>query len=238
MGEKFMNEMYERTQMLFGNENMEKLKNSYVAVFGVGGVGSFACEALARAGVGKLDLIDNDVVSPTNLNRQLVALTSTLGQYKVDVMKDRILDINPSAEVNTYKTFYLPETANEFDFLKYDYIVDAIDTVAGKIELVVNADKVKTPIISSMGAGNKVNPEMFEVADIYKTSVCPLAKVMRTQLKKRGIKKLKVVFSKEKSIKSETGVRYPGSTSFTPSVAGLIIAGEVIKDITGFRNKE
>jgi len=238
MGENFMNEMYERTQMLFGNENMEKLKNSYVAVFGVGGVGSFACEALARAGVGKLDLIDNDVVSPTNLNRQLVALTSTLGRYKVDVMKERILDINPNAEVNTYKTFYLPETANEFDFSKYDYIIDAIDTVAGKIELVVNADKVKTPIISSMGAGNKVNPEMFEVADIYKTSVCPLAKVMRTQLKKRGIKKLKVVYSKEKPIESETGVRYPGSTSFTPSVAGLIIAGEVIKDITGFRNKE
>ena len=153
-------------------------------------------------------------------------------------MRERILDINPNAEVNTYKTFYLPETANEFDFSKYDYIIDAIDTVAGKIELVVNADKAKTPIISSMGAGNKVNPEMFEVADIYKTSVCPLAKVMRTQLKKRGIKKLKVVFSKEKPIKSETGVRYPGSTSFTPSVAGLIIAGEVIKDITGFRNKE
>ncbi len=238
MGEKFMNEMYERTQMLFGNENMEKIKNSYVAVFGVGGVGSFACEALARAGIGKLDLIDNDVVSPTNRNRQLVALTSTLGHYKVDVMKDRILDINPNAEVNTYKTFYLPETANEFDFSKYDYIIDAIDTVAGKIELVVNADKVKTPIISSMGAGNKVNPEMFEVADIYKTSVCPLAKAMRTQLKKRGIKKLKVVYSKEKPIKGETGVRYPGSNSFTPSVAGLIIAGEVIKDITGFRNKE
>ena len=238
MGEKFMNEMYERTQMLFGNENMEKIKNSYVAVFGVGGVGSFACEALARAGIGKIDLIDNDVVSPTNLNRQLVALTSTLGHYKVDVMKYRILDINPNAEVNTYKTFYLPETANEFDFSKYDYIIDAIDTVAGKIELVVNADKVKTPIISSMGAGNKVNPEMFEVADIYKTSVCPLAKVMRTQLKKRGIKKLKVVYSKEKPIKGETGVRYPGSNSFTPSVAGLIIAGEVIKDITGFRNKE
>lgn len=238
MGEKFMNEMYERTQMLFGNENMEKIKNSYVAVFGVGGVGSFACEALARAGIGKLDLIDNDVVSPTNLNRQLVALTSTIGHYKVDVMKERILDINPNAEVNTYKTFYLPETANEFDFSKYDYIIDAIDTVAGKIELVVNADKAKTPIISSMGAGNKVNPEMFEVADIYKTSVCPLAKVMRIQLKKRGIKKLKVVYSKEKPIKSETGVRYPGSTSFTPSVAGLIIAGEVIKDITGFRNKE
>lgn len=238
MGEKFMNEMYERTQMLFGNENMEKIKNSYVAVFGVGGVGSFACEALARAGIGKLDLIDNDVVSPTNLNRQLVALTSTIGQYKVDVMKERILDINPSAEVNTYKTFYLPETANEFDFSKYDYIIDAIDTVAGKIELVVNADKAKTPIISSMGAGNKVNPEMFEVSDIYKTSVCPLAKVMRTQLKKLGIKKLKVIYSKEKPIKSETGERYPGSNSFTPSVAGLIIAGEVIKDITGFRNKE
>ncbi len=238
MGEKFMNEMYERTQMLFGNKNMEKIKNSHVAVFGVGGVGSFACEALARAGIGKLDLIDNDVVSLTNLNRQLVALTSTIGHYKVDVMKDRILDINPNAEVNTYKTFYLPETANEFDFSKYDYIIDAIDTVAGKIELVINADKAKTPIISSMGAGNKVNPEMFEVADIYKTSVCPLAKVIRTQLKKRGIKKLKVVYSKEKPIKSEAGVRYPGSTSFTPSVAGLIIAGEVIKDITGFRNKE
>lgn len=232
-----MEEMYERTQMLFGIENIEKIKNSHIAVFGVGGVGSFACEALARAGIGKFDLIDNDTVAPSNLNRQLVALTSTVGKYKVDVMKERILDINPDAQVNTFKTFYLPETANEFDFTKYDYIIDAIDTVAGKVEIALNADKTKTPLISSMGAGNKVNPDMFEVADIYKTSVCPLAKVMRTRLKKLGIKKLKVVYSKEKPIKNNTGVRYPGSCSFTPSVAGLIIAGEVIKDITGFQNK-
>lgn len=232
-----MEELYERTEMIFGKENIEKIKNSYVAIFGVGGVGSYTAESLARCGVGKIDLIDNDVVSPTNLNRQLVALKSTMGKAKVDVMKERILDINENAQVNAIKAFYLPENSAEFDFSKYDYIVDAIDTVAAKIELVIRAKETNTPIIASMGAGNKVNPAMFEVADIFKTSVCPLAKVIRTQLKKQGIKNLKVVYSKEPPIKNDSGVRYPGSNAFTPSVVGLIIASEVIKDITGFQNR-
>lgn len=232
-----MEELYERTQMLFGKENIEKLKNSHIAVFGIGGVGSYTCEALARAGIGKFDLIDSDTVSPTNLNRQLIALTSTIGKYKVDVMKERILDINPNAQVNVFREFFSPENSNDFCFEKYDYVIDAIDTVSGKIEIIVCADKSNTPVISSMGAGNKINPEMFEVSDIYKTSVCPLAKVMRTQLKKRNIKKLKVIYSKETPIKNSDGKRYPASNSFTPSVAGLIIAAEVVKDITGMRNK-
>ena len=190
-----------------------------------------------RSGIGKIDLIDNDIVSETNLNRQLFALESTLGEYKVDAAKKRLLDINPSLEIRTYKTFYLPETESEFDFSEYDYIVDAIDTVSGKIALAVNAEKFGTPIISSMGAGNKLNPTAFEVADIYKTSVCPLARVMRQELKKRGVKKLKVVYSKEPALTPEktdeiTNKRQtPGSVSFVPSVAGLIIASEVIKDL-------
>lgn len=225
---------FSRTQLVFGADNMERLKNARVAVFGVGGVGGYTVEALARSGVGTLDLIDDDKVCLTNINRQIIATRSTVGKYKVDVARERILDINPDAKVNTYRMFYLPDTKDQFDFEDYDYVVDAIDTVTGKIQLVMQAKEAGTPIISSMGAGNKINPAQFEVADIYKTSVCPLAKVMRRELKKRGIKKLKVVYSKEKPIKNSENV--PGSTAFVPSTVGLIIAGEVIKDILGFYN--
>ena len=229
-----MSNQFSRTQLIFGAENMDKLQKSRVAVFGVGGVGGYTVEALARSGVGTLDLIDNDKVCLSNINRQIIATRSTVGKYKVDVAKERILDINPDAKVNIYKTFYLPETKDQFHFEDYDYVVDAIDTVTGKIQLVLQAQEAGTPIISSMGAGNKINPSQFEVADIYKTSVCPLAKVMRRELKKRGIKKLKVVYSKEKPIKNSEDV--PGSNAFVPSTVGLIIAGEVIKDILGFYN--
>lgn len=232
---------FSRTEMLFGEEAMQRLKSSRVAVFGIGGVGGHCVEALARSGVGRLDLIDNDTVSLTNLNRQLVATHSTLGEYKVDAAKKRVLDINPECEVKVYRTFYLPETEAEFDFTRYDYIVDAIDTVKGKLALAENAKKAGTPIICSMGAGNKLDPTAFEVADIYKTSVCPLARVMRYECRKRGIKKLKVVYSKEpprrplkKSEEDANKRDIPGSTAFVPSVAGLIIAGEVIKDLAGF----
>ncbi|MBE6828348.1 MAG: tRNA threonylcarbamoyladenosine dehydratase [Ruminococcaceae bacterium] len=217
--------------MLLGKDNIKKLNNSHVAVFGVGGVGSYVCEALARCGVGKLDLIDNDTVSPSNINRQLVALNSTVGLYKVDVMKQRILDINENAQVNVFKTFFLPDNSDEFNFSQYDYVVDAVDTVAAKVELAVKCSRTNTPVISSMGTGNKLHPEMFEISDIFKTSVCPLAKAMRTRLKAEGIKKLKVVYSKEEPIKNSSGARIPASCSFTPPVAGMIIAGEVIKDI-------
>lgn len=193
--------MFSRTQLIFGEENMERLKSARVAVFGVGGVGGYVVEALARTGIGTLDIIDDDKVCESNINRQIIATHKTIGMYKVDVMKERILDINPDAVVNEYKTFYMPDTKDMFDFSQYDYVVDAIDTVTGKIQLVMQAKEAGTPIISSMGAGNKVNPAMFEVTDIYKTSVCPLAKVMRSELKKRGVKKLKVVYSKEKPIK-------------------------------------
>lgn len=248
---------FSRTQLLLGKEAMDKLQNSRVAVFGIGGVGGFTAEALARSGVGTLDLIDDDKVCLTNINRQILATRSTVGRYKTEVAKERLLDINPDMTVNVYRTFYMPETAGQFDFTQYDYVVDAIDTVTGKIELVMNADKCGTPIICSMGAGNKVDPTRFEVADIYSTSVCPLARVMRYELKKRGIKKLKVVYSKEKPItpvddmaisckqncvcppgtqrKCTQRNQVPGSNAFVPSVVGLIIAGEVIKDITGFR---
>lgn len=229
-----MSNQFSRTQLIFGAENMDKIQKSRVAVFGVGGVGGYTVEALARSGVGTLDLIDNDKVCLSNINRQIIATRSTVGKYKVDVAKERILDINPDAKVNIYKTFYLPETKDQFHFEDYDYVVDAIDTVTGKIQLVLQAQEAGTPIISSMGAGNKINPSQFEVADIYKTSVCPLAKVMRRELKKRGIKKLKVVYSKEKPIKNSEDV--PGSNAFVPSTVGLIIAGEVIKDILGFYN--
>jgi len=225
-----MSEQFSRTEMLIGKENLAKLASSRVAVFGIGGVGGYTAEALVRSGIGIIDIIDNDKVSISNLNRQIYALHSTLGKDKVDVAKERILDINPNIIVNAHKVFYTPETSSQFDFTKYDYIVDAIDTVSGKIELVMQADKAKTPIISSMGAGNKMNPEQFEVSDIYKTSICPLAKVMRQELKKRGIKNLKVVYSKEPPIKHE-GRRIPASNAFVPSVAGLIIASEVIKDL-------
>ena len=233
---------FSRTELLFGKEAMEKLAASRVAVFGVGGVGGYAVEALARSGVGSLDLIDDDKVCLTNINRQIYATRKTVGKYKVDVAAERIADINPDAVVKTYKTFFMPETADSFDFSQFDYVIDAIDTVTGKIELVMRAQAAGTPIISSMGAGNKLDPTTFEVADIYKTSVCPLARVMRTELKRRGVKKLKVVYSKEKPLtpieseeqSGETSRRQvPGSTAFVPSTVGLIIAGEVIKDITG-----
>ena len=230
-----MSEQFSRTELIFGQQALEKLKNAHIAVFGIGGVGGYVVEALARSGVGALDLIDNDVVALSNLNRQIIALHSSVGKYKVDVMAERIKDINPACKVSVYKTFYLPETSGLFDLTKYDYVVDAIDTVAGKIGLIVEADKAKTPIISAMGAGNKINPTAFEVSDIYKTSVCPLAHVMRKELKKRGIKKLKVVYSKEQPIKPQnaenTRKRTPGSTSFVPPVVGLIIASEIIKHI-------
>ncbi len=248
-----MQNRFSRTQLLLGPEGMEKLKKSRVAVFGIGGVGGYAVEALARSGVGSLDLIDDDVVCPSNINRQIIATSSTVGRPKVEVAQERVREINPDCVVRTYKTFYMPETADQFDFKEYDYIIDAIDTVTGKLELIVRAQEAGTRIISSMGAGNKLDPTAFEVADLYKTSVCPLAKVMRRECKKRGIKHLKVVYSKEEPIcpmediaadakedgdgtpgaeRKGTGRRStPGSTAFVPSVAGLIIAGEVIKDL-------
>ena len=248
---------FSRTQLVFGRDAMETLANSRVAVFGIGGVGGYTVEALARSGVGKLDLIDDDKVCLTNVNRQILATLKTVGQYKVDVAEERIHSINPQCEVRAYKTFYMPATEKEFDFTQYDYIVDAIDTVKGKLALVENANAADTPIISSMGAGNKVNAAAFEVADIYDTSVCPLARVMRYECRKRGIKKLKVVYSKEKPIRPledmsiscrkhcvcPPGTRkctvrrdIPGSTAFVPSVAGLIIAGEVVNDLISFEH--
>lgn len=224
-----MENQHTRSIALLGKDAITKLKKCRVAVFGVGGVGSYTVEALARAGIGAIDLIDSDTFNVTNINRQLYATHKTIGQYKVDVAKNRILDINPDCKVTVNKTFYLPQNSNTFDLSVYDYIVDAIDTVAAKVELVVNADKCGTPIISSMGTGNKLQPEMFEIADIYKTSVCPLAKVMRTRLKKEGIKKLKVVYSKEIPITNNDNII--GSVPFVPSAAGIIIAGEVIKDL-------
>ena len=224
-----MENQYTRSIAVLGEEAMTKLKNCRVAVFGVGGVGSYTVEALARAGVGAIDLIDNDTFNVTNINRQLYATHKTIGQYKVEVARERILDINPECKVTAHKMFYLPENADGLDLSQYDYIVDAIDTVAAKVELIVRADKVGTKIISSMGTGNKLHPDLFEITDIYKTSVCPLAKVMRTRLKKEGIKKLKVVYSKEEPITNPDNII--GSVPFVPSVAGLIIAGEVIKEI-------
>lgn len=224
-----MENQHTRSIALLGEDAITKLKKCRVAVFGVGGVGSYTVEALARAGIGAIDLIDSDTFNVTNINRQLYATHKTIGKYKVDVAKNRILDINPDCNVTVNKTFYLPQNSNTFDLSVYDYIVDAIDTVAAKVELVVNADKCGTPIISSMGTGNKLHPEMLEIADIYKTSVCPLAKVMRTRLKKEGIKKLKVVYSKETPITNNGNII--GSVPFVPSAAGIIIASEVIKDL-------
>lgn len=251
---------FSRTQLIFGIEAMEKLSQSRVAIFGVGGVGGYTIEALARSGVGAIDLIDDDRICLTNLNRQLLATRDTVGQYKVDVAEKRIHSINPDCKVITHKTFYMPETKHMFDFTEYDYIVDAIDTVKGKLELVMNAKAAGTPIISSMGAGNKVNAAAFEVADIYETSVCPLARVMRYECRKRGIDSLKVVYSKEKPIRPLEDMSIscrkhcicppgtarkctqrrdiPGSTAFVPSAAGLIIAGEVIKDLIEFDRGE
>lgn len=266
-----MEKQFSRTELIFGRQAMDKLAGCRAAVFGIGGVGGYAVEALARSGIGALDLIDHDTVCLSNLNRQIIATMDTIGRYKVDVAKERIHSINPACQVRTYKTFFLPETADQFDFSQYDYVIDAIDTVTGKILLAQKAQEAGVPLISSMGAGNKVDPTAFEVTDIYKTSVCPLAKVMRRELKKRGIKKLKVVYSREPAIKPLTpadtdtdmdtsadmgntgspgstespdsngisksagGRRsVPGSNAFVPSVAGLIIAGEVIKDLTAF----
>lgn len=238
-----MSDRFSRSELLIGTEGLNRLKNARVAVFGVGGVGGYVVEALARTGVGTLDLIDNDTVSLTNINRQIIATSSTIGMPKVEVAKNRVLDINPEAKVNVYQCFFLPENKDEFDFTQYDYVVDAIDTVSGKIALVMKAKEADVPIISSMGAGNKLDATRFEVTDIYKTSVCPLAKVMRRELKKNGVKKLKVVYSKEEPITpvmTEAGMeelkksgkrQLPGSIAFVPSVVGLIIAGEVIKDI-------
>lgn len=233
-----MENRFSRTELLIGTEAVEKLKNSRVAIFGAGGVGGYAVEALARSGIGCLDLIDKDKVSVSNINRQIIATDKTVGRLKAEAAAERVHDINPDIKVNVYNMFYTPETSSNFDFSQYDYVIDAIDTVSGKIELVVQAEKSGTPIISSMGAGNKLDPTMFEVSDIYKTSVCPLARVMRRELKARGIKKLKVVYSKETPVipkirqtDSETGKDVPASIAFVPSVVGLIIAGEVIKDI-------
>lgn len=234
-----MQGQFSRTELLLGESNLKMLRSSRVAVFGVGGVGGFTVEALVRSGVGAIDIIDNDTVALTNLNRQIIALHSTIGRYKVDVMRERIVDINPDCDVRAYKVFYTSETSASFDFTQFDYVVDAIDTVAGKIELVMQAEKAGVPIICSMGAGNKLDASQFEVADVYSTSVCPLARVMRSELRKRGIKKLKVVYSKEKPLTpapsdEPTSKRaVPGSTAFVPSVAGLIIAGEVVKDLCG-----
>ena len=227
---------FSRTELLLGKEGVEKLKRARVAVFGVGGVGGYVVEALARSGVGVLDLIDKDVVSESNINRQIIALHSTVGQLKTEVAANRARDINPQIMVRTHNVFYLPENAQEFDFSQYDYVVDAIDTVSGKIALIEQAKCSNTPVISSMGAGNKLDPTAFEVADITKTSVCPLARVMRRELKKRGIEHVKVVYSKEEPLPSnvadeESGKSVPGSIAFVPSVVGLIIAGEVIKDL-------
>ena len=250
-----MLDQFSRTQLIFGESAMERLHSARVAVFGIGGVGGYTVEALARSGVGELHLIDDDRVCLTNLNRQLLATRRTVGRYKVDAAEERVHEINPDARVYTYKTFYTPETAGEFDFTRFDYVVDAIDTVTGKLLLVEEAHRAGVPIISCMGAGNKIDASALEVGDIYKTSVDPLARVMRRELRKRGIRHLKVVWSKEPPIRPledmsiscrahcicPPGARkctvrrdIPGSTAFVPSVAGLIIAGEVVKDLTGF----
>ena len=244
---------FSRTQLLLGKEAMDKLQNSRVAVFGIGGVGGYVCEALVRSGVGEFDLVDDDKVCLTNLNRQIIATRTTVGKYKTEVMKERILEINPDAKVNIHNCFFLPENADDFPFEEYDYVVDAVDTVTAKIALVMKAKEKNVPIISSMGAGNKLDGSQFKVADIYKTKVCPLAKVMRRELKKRGVKKLKVVYSTEPPVEQQEdmsiscrkncicppGAKHkcterraiPGSIAFVPSVAGLILAGEVVKDL-------
>lgn len=249
---------FSRTELTFGKEAMEKLYSSRVAVFGIGGVGGYVVEALVRSGLGAIDIIDDDKVCITNLNRQIIATRKTVGQYKVDAAEERIHEINPDCKVTKHRCFYMPETSAQFDFTEYDYVVDAIDTVTGKIEIIMNAKKAGTPVISSMGAGNKVNPAMLEVADIFDTSVCPLARVMRYELRKRGVDSLKVVYSKEKPlpVKEDMSIScrehcvcppgterkctvrrdIPGSNAFVPSAAGLIIAAEVVKDITAIAN--
>lgn len=229
---------FERTELLIGTNSVEKLKKMKVAVFGIGGVGSYVVEALARCGIGSFDLIDKDVVSESNINRQIIALHSTVGIAKVEVAKKRILDINPCAIVNTYETFFLPENAKEFDFVQYDYVIDAVDTVSAKIEIICKAKEANVPVISCMGTGNKLNPLEFKIADISKTSVCPLARVMRKELSKRGIQNVKCLYSTEKPVNSgaqEKGKPIPASISYVPSVAGLVIAGEVIRDLINER---
>ena len=245
---------FSRTELLLGEDNMQRLFNARVAVFGIGGVGGYTVEALARVGVGTLDLIDDDRICMTNLNRQIFATRKTIGKYKVDVMKERILEINPDADVEVRKCFYLPENAHEFPFEEYSYVVDAVDTVTAKIEIIMRAKAAEIPVISCMGAGNKLDASAFQVADIYKTKMCPLAKVMRRELKARGVKKLKVVYSEEKPVRPLEDMSIscrqhcvcppgtdrkcterrdiPGSIAFVPSVAGLILAGEVVKDLT------
>lgn len=226
-----MNEQFTRTELLLGSQAMDRLAGSRVAIFGIGGVGGFVCEALVRSGVGSFALIDSDIVSLTNLNRQIIATRKTIGRDKVEVMKERILDINPEAQVTTYKCFFLPENAQSIPFGEYDYIVDAMDTVTAKIELIMRAQENGIPIISSMGTGNKLDPSAFRITDLYKTNVCPLARVMRRELKKRGVKKLKVLYSEEKPIPRYIDQSTPGSISFVPAAAGLMIGGEVIKDL-------
>ncbi len=248
---------FSRTELLLGKDAMERLTNAKVAVFGIGGVGGYVCEALVRSGVGSFDLIDDDKVCLTNLNRQIIATRKTVGQYKVDVMKQRMLDINPEVQVETHKCFFLPENAEEFPFQEYDYVIDAVDTVTAKLEIILQAKKYNVPVISCMGAGNKLDASQFRVADIYKTKMCPLAKVMRRELKKRGVRKLKVVYSEEKPIRPledmsiscrnhcicPPGAAHkcterrdiPGSVAFVPAVAGLVLAGEVVKDLAGER---
>lgn len=233
---------FSRTELLLGKEGVKRLADARVAVFGIGGVGGYVCEALVRSGIGAFDLIDSDTVSLTNLNRQIIATHSSIGRYKVDVMKERMLDINPEVQVQTYQCFFLPEQADAFPFATYDYIVDAVDTVTAKIALVETARSYQVPIISSMGAGNKLDASLFRVADIYQTRVCPLAKVMRRELKKRGIDHLKVVYSEEKALSPRTEEcaqeenvqkrSIPGSVAFVPSAAGLVIAGEVVRDLS------
>ena len=248
---------FSRTELLLGKDAMERLTNAKVAVFGIGGVGGYVCEALVRSGVGSFDLIDDDKVCLTNLNRQIIATRKTVGQYKVDVMKQRMLDINPEVQVETHKCFFLPENAEEFPFQEYDYVIDAVDTVTAKLEIILQAKKYNVPVISCMGAGNKLDASQFRVADIYKTKMCPLAKVMRRELKKRGVRKLKVVYSEEKPIRPLEDISIscrnhcicppgaahkcterrdiPGSVAFVPAVAGLVLAGEVVKDLAGER---
>ena len=236
-------EEFSRLKMVVGDSGLEKLAAARVAVFGVGGVGGYVAEALVRSAIGAIDLIDNDTVSLSNLNRQIIALHSTIGKYKVDVAKERFLDINPECKINAIRCFFTGETSSQFDFLSYDYVVDCIDTVSGKIQIVMQAKQAGVPVICSMGAGNKMNPALFEVADIYQTSVCPLARVMRRELKERGVEKLKVVYSKEKPIQPQYtedelqqmmvagAKRAPGSNAFVPATAGLLIASEVVKDL-------
>lgn len=226
-----MNNQFSRTELLLGSQAMDRLAGSRVAIFGIGRVGGYVCEALVRSGVGAFDLIDNDVVSPTNLNRQIIATSRSMGMDKVEVMKERMLSINPEARVTTYKCFFLPENAQNIPFDEFDYVVDAVDTVTAKIELIMKAREYGIPIISSMGTGNKLDPSAFRITDLYKTNVCPLARVMRRELKKRGVDKLKVLYSEEKPIRRYIDKSTPGSISFVPAVAGLMIGGEVIKDL-------